>query len=215
MSKQDSSCKDSSLVENSQNLSSLLSAASPSSLSLVPITPSISNSTLNTMSSMLTSSAMRAEIKTEPLLELKQDGDTKDEKMDVKTEVVGKSEVNIIKDENTVTSPKLEITDENSQTSGSEEKPSVGDSSSEMVLTSTPKPRCKKSKLFLFFLSYDGFSFLVCREFAIKTFKFQPLIHGTELYISYLLVITVSCFLEKFILGFLGSNLELIVTWKN
>ncbi|CAG5119478.1 unnamed protein product, partial [Candidula unifasciata] len=139
--KQGSTVRDSSLAESNQNLSSLLSAASPSTLTLPPITPTMSNSTA--MSSILSSTAMKAEIKTEPLSELKPDTDMKDEKMDVKSESDCKPELNSVKDDNDTSSPKLEGMDDNSQMGSSEEKSLVvADASS--VLATTTKPRCKK-----------------------------------------------------------------------
>lgn len=88
---------------------------------------------------------MKAEIKTEPLTELKHDTDSKEEKMDVKTESDCKPELNSVKDDNDTSSPKLEGMDDNSQTGSNEEKALlVADTSS--VLSTTTKPRCKKGK---------------------------------------------------------------------
>lgn len=143
INKPDSVVKDSNLSENNHNLSSLLSAASPSTISLTitpPILPQITCST--SVSSMLNSTTPKTEVKTEPSADIKSESDIKEEKMEVKSEADCKPDIQSVKDENDTSSPKLDNMDENSQ--ASEDKPlSVGDSSNN-ASAGTPKPRCKK-----------------------------------------------------------------------
>lgn len=146
-SKPDSASKESAKTENNQNLSSLLSAASPSALSLPIIPPSMpmSSSASMTMSSMLNTTA-KAEVKTEASSEVKPEVEVKEEKMEeVKSEVEVKPEPASVKTETDSSSPKIEAMDENSQASTNEDSKTeaIGDSSN----NATPKPRCKKGRV--------------------------------------------------------------------
>ncbi|CAG5123248.1 unnamed protein product [Candidula unifasciata] len=140
--KQETVSKDSGACENSQNLSSLLLAASPSTLSLSAVTPTISVAS-STTSTMLSSPAVKVEVKSEPPSDWKPDCNLKEERMDVTAESSCKAEVSSVKEENSSSVMKLESAGENSQASSiGEEKSSPADVASGVV--STAKPRCKK-----------------------------------------------------------------------
>lgn len=160
--KQETLSKDSGLSENSQNLSSLLLAASPSTLSLSAVTPSVSVAS-STALTMLSSPALKAEVKSEPSSDWKPDCIVKEEKMDITSESAScKAEVGSVKDENGASVPKLESTGENSQASNSsEEKSSPVEVASSGA--SNAKPRCKKGELLLFLVVFFNLLFVLVR----------------------------------------------------
>ncbi|KAH9488456.1 hypothetical protein Btru_062790 [Bulinus truncatus] len=140
--KSESIVKDSTLSENNQNLSSLLSAASPSTLNLssvvAPIVPVLSSTNTSSINS-----TPKTEVKTEPSSDIKTENDIKEEKMEIKSESDCKPDINSVKDEHEASSPKMDTLDENSQNSNNEDKPASVDSSNNAAAV-TPKPKCRK-----------------------------------------------------------------------
>ncbi|GFN74631.1 Creb-binding protein, partial [Plakobranchus ocellatus] len=132
--------------QESKNLTSLLHAASPSTVSLSTVTSSQANSTCASMSSTTSSTSLatvKSEIKTEQTIDTKQEP-VSEEKMEIKTETETKMEVTSVKDENEVSSPKMEGADENSQSIKSEDKSGTGGDASNNASTGTAKLRLKK-----------------------------------------------------------------------
>ncbi|KAH9498169.1 hypothetical protein Btru_007876 [Bulinus truncatus] len=140
--KSESIVKDSTLSENNQNLSSLLSAASPSTINLssvvAPIVPVLSSTNTSSINS-----TPKTEVKTEPSSDIKTENDIKEEKMEIKTESDCKPDINSVKDEHEASSPKMDTLDENSQNSNNEDKLGSVDSSNNAAAV-TPKPKCRK-----------------------------------------------------------------------
>ena len=139
--------------QESKNLSSLLIAASPSTVSLSTVTSSqanVSSASMSSTTGLSTLSVVKSEVKQEVSDGIKQEPDS-EEKMDIKTEGETKMEVNSVKDENDTSSPKLESTDDASQSIKKENSVTGGDASNN-ASTGTAKLRLKKgerhSKLF-------------------------------------------------------------------